>query len=67
MISEEVFAKYSLIIFVGGLISYMAFIIYKMGKESNAGKYGMMILFIALFAGVLGFIIKTIVVRMMGI
>jgi hypothetical protein len=65
--SEEQFAYYSTIILVGGLILYMGFIIYDLAKKSKAGRFGMMILFIGLFTGVLGFVIKTVLVEFMGI
>lgn len=65
--SEEQFANYSTIILVGGLILFMAFIIYDLAKKSKAGKFGMMILFIGLFTGVLGFVIKTVLVEFMEV
>lgn len=65
--SEEQFAYYSTVILVGGLILYMGFIIFDLAKKSKAGKFGMMILFIGLFTGVLGFIIKTVLVEYMDI
>ena len=62
MISEEVFAEWSLKIGLVVLISYMAFIMYRLAKDSKAGKTGMLWIFIGLGAGVLGFIIKEILV-----
>lgn len=49
------------------LIGYMMYIIYKLGKESNAGKWGFFVLFIALGLGMFGFIAKTIIVEMLGL
>jgi hypothetical protein len=37
-----------------------------MGKESKAGKYGYIILFLALGLGLLGFVIKTILVEILS-
>lgn len=48
------------------LIVFMFFIIYDLGKRSNAGKLGMFVLFFALGLGVLGFVIKTVLVEFMG-
>lgn len=62
----ETFEHYSLIIGCSGLILYMLYIIYRMGEESKAGRYGFMILFIALGLGFVGFIAKTILVEVMG-
>ena len=40
------------------IIGFMMFIIYDLGKRSNAGKFGMGVLFFALGLGMLGFIVK---------
>ncbi|CAH0989941.1 hypothetical protein SIN8267_00012 [Sinobacterium norvegicum] len=61
--SEEAFANYSVTILVGGLILYMFFIMYKLMKDSNAGKFGGFIIFGALGLGVLGFIIKEVLIH----
>ncbi len=60
------FEHWSLILGVGGLILYMIFIIYRLGKESNAGKFGLFVLFIALGLGLFGFIAKEIIVYLMS-
>ncbi len=65
--TEEAFASYSIAIFVGGLILYMFFIMYKLAKESDAGKFGAMIIFGALGLGVIGFVIKEVLIRTMDI
>jgi len=62
----ETFEYYSLIIGCTGLILYMLYIIYRMGQASKAGRYGFMVLFIALGLGFIGFIAKTILVEVMG-
>jgi hypothetical protein len=48
---------------VAVLICFMMFIIYDLAKRSNAGKFGMFVLFFALGLGMLGFIIKTVLVE----
>ena len=53
----------SLVIGIGGLIAWMLLIIWKMGKESGAGRYGYFVLFLALGLGFVGFIAKTILVE----
>lgn len=47
------------------MIGFMVFIIWDLAKRSNAGKFGTLILFIALGLGILGFAIKSVVVTMM--
>lgn len=61
----EVFETWSLYLGVGGLIGYMVFIMWDLAKQSKAGKFGTMILFIALGLGLLGFVIKTVIVSVM--
>ena len=65
--SIELFEEYSLILGIGGLILYMLFIIYKLGEESRAGRYGFIILFVGLGLGFVGVIAKSVLVELMGI
>ncbi|RYY02973.1 MAG: DUF2788 domain-containing protein [Gammaproteobacteria bacterium] len=60
--TEEQFEMWSLYICVGGLIGFMIFIVWDLAKKSKAGKFGTFILFLALGLGLLGFIIKTVLV-----
>ncbi len=46
-------------VLIGGLVLFMAFIVYDLAKKSNAGKWGTFVIFGALGLGVLGFLIKT--------
>tara|TARA_R110002167_G_scaffold323639_1_gene529603 strand:+ start:313 stop:525 length:213 start_codon:yes stop_codon:yes gene_type:complete len=52
---------------VGGLILYMLFIIFKLARDSNAGRLGTFVLFFVLSFGMLGFIAKSIIQWVMGI
>ena len=57
------FESYSLTFCIGFLILFMTFIMWDLAKKSNAGKFGTIILFAALGIGLLGFIIKTVMVE----
>ncbi|CAM5346688.1 hypothetical protein SSTU70S_06991 [Stutzerimonas stutzeri] len=57
-----VFEEWMMIILVGGLVAFMAFIVWVFAKKSKAGRYGTLVLFGALGLGVLGFVIKTLVI-----
>ncbi len=61
----ETFESWSLTIGVSVLIGWMLLIIWKMGKESKAGKFGYIILFVVLGLGLIGFIAKTILVELL--
>jgi len=48
----EQFEEWSLIIGLSGLILLMVFIVWNLGRESKAGKFGMFVLFLALALGI---------------
>ena len=61
----EQFEHLSLTLGLTLLIGWMIFIMWDLAKKSNAGKWGTIVLFTALGLGILGFIIKTIIVEVM--
>ncbi len=61
------FEDWSLKLGLGALILYMMFIIWNLGKESKAGRYGMMWMFIGLGVGFVGFVAKGIIQKLLGI
>ncbi|SFP19866.1 DUF2788 domain-containing protein [Pseudomonas borbori] len=58
----QAFEELMMTVLVGGLVLFMAFIVWDLAKKSKAGRFGTMILFLALGLGVLGFVIKTVVI-----
>lgn len=63
----EQFEDIALYVGLAALMGFMMFIIYDLGKRSNAGKFGMAVLFFALGFGMLGFLIKGVLKLTMGI
>ena len=61
--SFEQFESLALYLGIGGLIAFMAFIVWDLAKESKAGRFGTLVLFMALALGLLGFIIKAVLVQ----
>lgn len=61
--SFEQFETWSLYLGIGGLIAFMMFIVWDIAKTSRAGRFGTFVLFIALGLGLLGFVIKAVLVR----
>jgi len=57
-----VFEKWMMIILVGGLIAFMAFIIWDLAKKSKAGRLGTTILFLGLGLCMFAFLAKPIIV-----
>lgn len=62
--SEEEFTTWSLRICLTGLIIFLGFIIYNLGKEAKVGKLGMFILFLVLGLGIGGFVLKNVLVQL---
>jgi hypothetical protein len=49
------------------LIGYMLFIIWRLARDSKAGRFGTIMLFVVLAVGMIGFIAKEVMVLLMGI
>ena len=64
--SLEKFESLALILGIGGLILFMCFIIWDLAKKSKAGRLGTLVLFSALGLGLLGFIIKTVLLEVIN-
>ncbi|MFC5697837.1 DUF2788 domain-containing protein [Pseudomonas sp. GCM10022186] len=60
--SPEKFEELMMTAMIAALVAFMAFIVWDLAKKSKAGRFGTMILFLALGLGVLGFVIKTLVI-----
>lgn len=65
--SEAAFSQIAMLVLLTALIGWMGFIVWDLAKKSKAGKFGTMALFIVLGAGVVGFLIKTVLVEVMHI
>ncbi|MFU2486799.1 DUF2788 domain-containing protein [Thauera sp. WH-1] len=61
------FEDISLKLGLSALIAFMMFIIWNLGKESKAGRYGMLWMFLGLGVGVVGFIAKGVIQKLLGI
>lgn len=63
--NEEQFAAIALKVCLTILIIFLGFIIWHLGKESKAGKFGTAILFLVLGLGIAGFLFKNVLVKLM--
>ena len=50
-----------------GLGIFLRFIVWNLGKESKAGKFGIAILFLVLGLGVFGFIFKEVLIKFIAL
>ncbi len=58
---QQTFEAWITPVMIGGLILFMAFIIWDLARKSRAGRFGTAMLFIVLGAGMLGYILKVII------
>lgn len=66
-LTEAQIAEFGMTFGLGGFILYMLFIIANLAKESKAGKFGTFVLFFVLAFGMLGFIAKAIIQKILGL
>ena len=59
----QLFEKISLYLCLGALVLFMFFIIWDLAKKSKAGRFGTIMLFVVLGAGIAGFLVKEILVH----
>jgi hypothetical protein len=58
--TEEQIADFGMTFGVGGFILFMLFIIWRLARDSKAGRFGTFMLFFVLAFGILGFIAKSV-------
>ncbi len=56
--SEEQIAAFGMSFGVGSMMLYMLFIIWQLARESKAGKFGSLVIFVGLAFGMVGFVAK---------
>jgi hypothetical protein len=66
-ITEAQVAEFGMTWGVGGFILFMLFIIANLARESKAGKFGTFVLFFVLAFGMLGFVAKAIIQKILGL
>jgi hypothetical protein len=57
----ELFEEISMFLGVGGLVLYMVYIMYRLTQESGAGRFGSLVIFLALGLGIVGFAAKSVI------
>jgi hypothetical protein len=65
--SEEQITEFGMTFGIGALMLYMLFIILDLARKSKAGKLGTFVLFFVLAFGMIGFVAKTIIAKLLGI
>ncbi len=65
--TEEQIAEFGVTFGIGGFILFMLFIVWQLARESKAGRMGTFVLFLVLALGMLGFIAKSVIQKVLGI
>ena len=65
--TEAQIAEFGVTFGVGAFIAYMLFIIWNLAKQSKAGRLGTFVLFFVLAFGMIGFVAKSIIAKLLGI
>jgi hypothetical protein len=65
-LTEAQIAEFGMTWGIAGFILFMLFIIANLARESKAGRFGTFILFFVLAFGMLGFIAKAIIQKILG-
>ena len=66
-ITEAQVAEFGMTYGVGGFILFMLFVIASVARESKAGRFGTFVLFFVLAFGMLGFVAKAIIQKLLGL
>lgn len=66
-LTEEQITEFGMTFGVGALMLYMLFIIIDLARKSKAGKLGTFVLLFVLAFGMIGFVAKSIIAKLLGI
>lgn len=66
-LTEQQISEIGLTWGIGAFIALMLFIIWKVARESKAGRFGSFVLFFVLAFGVFGFLIKQVIQWLLGL
>ncbi|MCA3219168.1 MAG: DUF2788 domain-containing protein [Burkholderiales bacterium] len=60
-LTEQQISEFGLTYGLAGFIGLMLFIIWKVARESKAGRFGTFVLFFVLAFGIFGFLMKSVI------
>jgi 4-amino-4-deoxy-L-arabinose transferase-like glycosyltransferase len=65
-VAYQQFEAIAMPLMIFALVAFMGYIVWDLAKKSKAGRFGTAILFLGLGLGVLGFVIKAVVIGQLG-
>ena len=66
-LSEEAIAEFGMTFGIGAFMLYMLFVIFDLARKSKAGRLGTFVLFFVLAFGMIGFVAKSIIAKLLGL
>ena len=66
-LSEEAIAEFGMTVGIGAFMLYMLFVIVDLARKSKAGRLGTFVLFFVLAFGMIGFVAKSIIAKLLGL
>jgi hypothetical protein len=66
-LTEQQISEIGLTYGLAGFIGLMIFIIWKVARESKAGRFGTFVLFFVLAFGIFGFLMKSVIQWLLGL
>ena len=65
--SIEQFEAISLNLGIGGLVLYMMYVMFRLSRDSGAGAFGALVIFLSLGLGIVGFVAKSVIQMMIQV
>jgi hypothetical protein len=65
-VNYQEFEALAMPLMIFALVAFMGYIVWDLAKKSKAGRYGTIVLFMGLGLGVMGFVIKAIIIEQVG-
>lgn len=65
--SEQQVAAFGLSFGLGAFILYMLFVVLQLARTSGAGRFGTVVLFVVLALGMVGFVAKSVIERLLDV
>ena len=66
-LTESQIAEFGVTFGIAAFIGYMLYIIWKLARQSRAGRFGTFVMFFVLAFGMIGFVAKSIIAQLLGI
>ena len=66
-LTEQQIADFGLTWGLGALILFMLFIVGDLARKSKAGRFGAFVLFFVLALGMMGFLLKAVIAKLLGL